>query len=85
MVFFSAIHTELIEAFSDPSDTTVTTTAYTIQPRAMISDATIDFTFLSPDGPQQVSDVVETDVPVVTDTMCTQPTSSDEGMHGRLG
>ncbi|XP_065904723.1 uncharacterized protein [Dysidea avara] len=80
--FIRKLRNELIEAFSDPSDTTVTTTAYTIQPRAMISGATIDFTFLSPDGPQQVSDVVETDVPVVTDTMCTQPTSSDEELLG---
>jgi len=71
---FYYIHTELIEALSDPS---IATTAYTIQPTAMISDSTVDFSSLSPGG--LVPNIQETDVPVVTDTMYVQKTS-DGGM-----
>ena len=52
------------------------TTAYSIQPRLMMSDATVNFTFMSP-GETQTS---ETDVSVAA--ICTQPTLTDDGKHG---
>jgi len=76
VILFSIIHTELIEALSDPSTAMI---AYTTQPTAMVSDATVDFTSLSTGG--LVPNIQETDVPVVTDTMYMQQTSSDGGMH----
>jgi len=71
---------EIIEALelSGPTKTAVVTAVNTIQPRAMILGATTDPTLNKPQPETNVPD--DDDVPVVTETICTQPPSSDEGM-----
>ena len=75
-------YTELIEALSDePTATAVATTADTMQPGAVISGVTTDVTIMSSSGTQPMSNVPITDVSIVTETTCTEPTPSDEGIN----
>ena len=78
---YSSFYTELIEALSDPTGTPVVTTVNTIQPSAMIFDANSDITCMFPGETQPVVNAPVTDVPLVTETICTQPTAGDEGMR----
>ena len=78
---YSSFYTELIEALSDPTGTPVVTTVNTIQPSAMIFDANSDIACMSPGETQPVVNASVTDVALVTETICTQSTVGDEGMH----
>ncbi|XP_065904252.1 uncharacterized protein [Dysidea avara] len=76
--FIESLRNELIEVLSGPSEMTVAMTANTIQPRAMVSGVSSDITIMSTGGGQLISNVPVIDVPVLTETMCTQPSTFDE-------
>ena len=82
LVIFISMYSELIEVLSGPSEMTVAMTANTIQPRAMVSGVSSDITIMSTGGGQLISNVPVIDVPVLTETMCTQPSTFDEGKEG---
>ena len=77
----ASFHTEIIEALSSSTGTPIVTTINTAQPSVKISGAKSNITIMPRSETLPLSNVTVTDVPIVTEAMCTQPTAGDEGMH----
>ena len=76
--YVNLLFIEIIEAIEISSSTEVAPipTVNTIQPRAIMSGATTNVTF---NESQLVANVPVDDVPILSEAMCSQPPSSDEG------